>query len=57
MLSIRNVSIVHRRDLRELIHDLSFTVSGRDRLALIGEEGNGKSTLLKLIGSPELVEP
>ena len=53
MLSIQHVSIIHQRDLRELVNDLSFTVSGRDRLAVIGEEGNGKSTLLKLIYAPE----
>lgn len=53
MLSVRHLTVVHRQDLRELIHDLSFTVSGRDRLAVIGEEGNGKSTLLKLICGQE----
>lgn len=52
MLSVRHLSIQHQKDLRELVRDLSFTVSGRDRLAVIGEEGNGKSTLLKLIHDP-----
>lgn len=53
MLSVRHLSVTHLRDLKELIHDLSFTVSGADRLAVIGEEGNGKSTLLKLIYDAE----
>ncbi len=57
MLSVRHLSVFHQKDLRELIHDLSFTVSGQDRLAVIGEEGNGKSTLLRLMldpaGAPE----
>ena len=53
MLSVRNATIIHRKDLRELIHSVSFTVSGQDRLAVIGEEGNGKSTLLRLIARPE----
>lgn len=49
MLSVRHLTVTHQKDLRTLISDLSFTVSGTDHLALIGEEGNGKSTLLKLI--------
>ncbi|MBQ9300803.1 MAG: ABC-F family ATP-binding cassette domain-containing protein [Clostridia bacterium] len=53
MLTIKNLTIYHQKDLRELVHDLSFTVSGKDRLAVIGEEGNGKSTLLKLIYAPD----
>lgn len=53
MLSVRKLSVTHQKDLRELVHDLSFTVSRGDRLALIGEEGNGKSTILKLIAAPE----
>lgn len=55
MLAVRNVTITHQRDLRTLVSDVSFTLSGRDRLALIGEEGNGKSTLLKLIYDPRLI--
>lgn len=57
MLSVRNVTITHERDLRVLMENVSFTVSGRDRLALIGEEGNGKSTLLKLIYDPAMIAP
>ena len=53
MLTIKDLTIIHQKDLRELVRGLSFTVSGRDRLAVIGEEGNGKSTLLKLIYAPE----
>lgn len=56
MLSVRHLSIQHRQDLRPLVDDLSFTVSGQDRLAIIGEEGNGKSTVLKILYQPTLVE-
>ena len=56
MLSVRHLSIQHRQDLRPLVDDLSFTVSGQDRLAIIGEEGNGKSTVLKILYQPALVE-
>ena len=34
---------------RTLFHDLSLTVTGGERIALIGDNGTGKSTLLKLI--------
>lgn len=56
MLSVRHLSIQHRQDLRPLVDNLSFTVSGQDRLAIIGEEGNGKSTVLKILYQPTLVE-
>ena len=56
MLSVRHLSIQHRQDLRPLVDDLFFTVSGQDRLAIIGEEGNGKSTVLKILYQPTLVE-
>ena len=56
MLQIRNVTIVSRKDDRLLADDLSFTLHKGERAALIGEEGNGKSTLLKWIFDPVLVE-
>lgn len=36
-------------DGRVLLSDLSFTLQDKDHLALVGEEGDGKSTLLKII--------
>ena len=56
MLQIRNVTIVSRKDDRLLVDDLSFTLHKGERAALIGEEGNGKSTLLKWIYDPTMVE-
>ncbi len=47
MLEIKNVSI--QVEGRYLIKDLSFTLKKGDKLAIIGEEGNGKSTLLKCL--------
>lgn len=35
--------------LKTIIKDLNFVVNRNDKLAIIGEEGNGKSTLLKAI--------
>lgn len=47
MLEIRNLTI--KIEDRYLVKDLSFTLNNGDKLAIIGEEGNGKSTLLKAI--------
>lgn len=49
MLQIKNLTITHIKDNRVLLQDLSFTLNSGDKAAIIGEEGNGKSTLLKLI--------
>lgn len=38
---------------RTLFHDLEFTVRGGERIALIGSNGTGKSTLIKLIMNEE----
>lgn len=56
MLQVNNLTIVHRKDLTTLIQGLTFTLAPGDRAAIIGEEGNGKSTLLKLLYDPALVE-
>ena len=53
MLTVRNLSILHNKDLRPLIKDLSFTLAGNERLAVIGEEGNGKSALLQASACPD----
>ena len=55
MLQIRNLTIVHKKDDRVLLDDFSLTANPGDKIALIGEEGNGKSTLLKWIYDPMLV--
>lgn len=54
MLQIKNLSIVHTKDLRSLIDDFSFVLNPGDKAVIIGEEGNGKSTMLKWIYDPEL---
>lgn len=57
MLQVKHLTITHRKDLTGLVEDLSFTLAPGDRAAVIGEEGNGKSTLLKLLYDPALAEP
>lgn len=56
MLQIKNLTMTHLKDNRVLLQDLSFTLNNGDKAAVIGEEGNGKSTLLKLIYDQALVE-
>ena len=56
MLQIRNLSMVHTKDLKPLIEDFSFVLNPGDKAVIIGEEGNGKSTLLKWIFDPEMTE-
>ena len=55
MLQIRHLTITHLKDLKDLVSDLSLTVNTSDKIAIIGEEGNGKSTLLKLLMNDALV--
>ena len=47
MLEINNLTI--KINNRYIIKDLSLILNKNDKLAIIGEEGNGKSTLLKCI--------
>ncbi len=56
MFQIKNLTLVHRKDLRTLVEDFSFVLNSGDKAVVIGEEGNGKSTILKWIYDPKLVE-
>jgi len=57
MLQVKQLTITHKTDLTTLVENLSFTLASGDRAAIIGEEGNGKSTVLKLLYDPALLEP
>lgn len=57
MLQIKHLTLTHRKDLRTLVEDFSFVVGDGEKAVVIGEEGNGKSTLLKWIYDPGLIEP
>lgn len=56
MLQIRHLTIRHKKDYRVLLEDFHLNINRGDKCALIGEEGNGKSTLIKLICDPGLVD-
>ena len=57
MFQVKNLTITHKKDLTTLVDGLTFALAPGDRAALIGEEGNGKSTVLKLLYDPALAEP
>ena len=56
MLNVQNLTIINVADQRTLLKNCSFTLAGTERLAVIGEEGDGKSALLKAICAPESLE-
>lgn len=56
MLQIKDLTITHRKDLRIILEKFSMVLNDGDKAVIIGEEGNGKSTLMKWIYDPELTE-
>ena len=56
MLQIQNLHIQHKKDLRTILENFGFTLNPGEKAVIIGEEGNGKSTLLRWIYDPVLVE-
>lgn len=53
MLSIKNLSIYLVNDLRTVIEDFNFSLEQDMKVCIIGEEGNGKSSILKAIVDDE----
>ena len=47
MLSIEGLKVEF--GVKPLFHDVSFVVNDRDRIALVGKNGAGKSTMLKIL--------
>ena len=57
MLHVENFTMTHQQDLKVLIPSLSFDLKPGDKLALIGEEGCGKSSLLNWLRQPDAPLP
>jgi len=55
MLQAKNVNLYLLKDDRLLLENFSFSLGENDKAVIIGEEGNGKSTLLKYLYDEELV--
>ncbi|MDD3400808.1 MAG: ATP-binding cassette domain-containing protein [Eubacteriales bacterium] len=56
MIQGRNINISRIRDDTPLVCDLSFTLNDGEKAVIIGEEGNGKSTLLRFIVDPTSID-
>jgi ATPase subunit of ABC transporter with duplicated ATPase domains len=56
MLQIKDLTITHRKDLRVILDKFNMVLNHGDKAVIIGEEGNGKSTLMKWIYDPDLAE-
>ena len=56
MIKINHLTITQNKDLRDLISDLNMTIQDGEKVAIIGEEGNGKSTLLKTLMGEKLAD-
>ena len=55
MLQINSLTLVHKKDLRTILEDFHLVLNDGDKAVIIGEEGNGKSTLMKWIYDEESV--
>ena len=55
MLVIKDLELYLRKDLRMMLTGFNFSLTENQKVALIGEEGNGKSTLLKAIYDETLI--
>lgn len=56
MLQINGLTITHKKDLRVILEDFSLVLNDGDKAVIIGEEGNGKSTLMKWLYDPAMTE-
>lgn len=56
LLEFNNVSITLLKDGRPIVKDFTFVLHQGEKIAIIGEEGNGKSTLLKSVVHRQSVE-
>ena len=56
MMQIKKLTLTHKKDLRVILEDFQLVLNDGDKAVIIGEEGNGKSTLLKWMYDPALTE-
>jgi len=56
MLELKNLSLSLSLNDRKLIENINYVLNPKDKTVIIGEEGNGKSTLLKLIYDARAIE-
>ena len=56
MLELKNICITLTQTGRKLFDNFNFTLNAGEKAVVIGEEGNGKSTLIQMIYDPALIE-
>ena len=56
MIKINHLTITQNKDLRDLVSDLNINIQDGEKVAIIGEEGNGKSTLLRTLMGEKLAD-
>lgn len=56
MIQVKRLTVTHKKDLRTIVKEFSFVLNDGDKAVIIGEEGNGKSTILKLIYDDALAD-
>jgi ABC-type multidrug transport system fused ATPase/permease subunit len=45
LIRVENLTVKYAPDLPEVLHDITFSLGGRERVGLLGRTGSGKSTL------------
>ena len=53
MLQVQNLSIYHTHNHFQLVENAQFTINPGDKVALVGAEGTGKSSLLQWLYNPD----
>ena len=56
MMQIKKLTLTHKKDLRVILEDFQLVLNDGDKAVIIGEEGNGKSTLVnRLLGEDRML--
>lgn len=56
MIQINGLTLTHQKDFRVILEDFNLVLNDGDKAVIVGEEGNGKSTLMKWLYNPFLVD-
>ena len=48
-VTFENVSFTYPGTEQEILHDISLTIHGGEKIAIVGENGSGKSTFISLL--------
>lgn len=57
MVEVRNLNIKLRNSDRYLLKNFNLILNNKDKAAIIGEEGNGKTTFIKtLLSNKDILE-